>query len=66
MESLGSTLDGRLLGNFSLASTFSFFVGHHLSTIEGGMVCTDDEELYKMSVGTSPWLDRNLPIDSQK
>jgi CDP-6-deoxy-D-xylo-4-hexulose-3-dehydrase len=27
-------------------STFSFFFGHHLSTIEGGMVCTDDEELH--------------------
>lgn len=44
-ESLGSQVDGRLLGNFGLASTFSFFVGHHLSTIEGGMVCTDDELL---------------------
>ena len=30
-----------------LASTFSFFVGHHISTIEGGMICTDDEELYE-------------------
>lgn len=47
-ESLGSELGGVKLGNFGLASTFSFFVGHHLSTIEGGMVCTDDEELYHM------------------
>jgi len=46
-ESLGSVYKGKRLGNFSLASTFSFFVGHHLSTIEGGMVCTDDEELYE-------------------
>ncbi len=44
-ESLGSEYHGVKLGNFGLASTFSFFVGHHLSTIEGGMVCTDDEEL---------------------
>ena len=44
-ESLGSKVKGKLLGNFGLASTFSFFVGHHLSTIEGGMICTDDEEL---------------------
>ena len=47
-ESLGSFIAGKKLGNFGLASTFSFFVGHHLSTIEGGMVCTDDEELYDM------------------
>jgi CDP-6-deoxy-D-xylo-4-hexulose-3-dehydrase len=46
-ESLGSEYNGRKLGNFSYASTFSFFVGHHLSTIEGGMICTDDEELYE-------------------
>jgi CDP-6-deoxy-D-xylo-4-hexulose-3-dehydrase len=46
-ESLGTEYCGEKLGNFGLASTFSFFVGHHLSTIEGGMVCTDDEELYE-------------------
>ena len=45
-ESLGSVCNGKKLGNFGLASTFSFFVGHHISTIEGGMVCTDDMELY--------------------
>ncbi len=44
-ESLGSEFDGTKLGNFGLASTCSFFVGHHLSTIEGGMVCTDSKEL---------------------
>lgn len=44
-ESLGSQVGGEMLGNFGLASTFSFFVGHHLSTIEGGMVCTNDDEL---------------------
>ncbi len=47
-ESLGSELQNKKLGNFGLASTFSFFVGHHISTIEGGMVCTDDKELYDM------------------
>ncbi len=44
-ESLGSVSNGIKLGNLGLASTFSFFLGHHLSTIEGGAVCTDDEEL---------------------
>lgn len=46
-ESLGSEYKGTKLGNFGLASTFSFFVGHHISTIEGGMICTDDENLYE-------------------
>ncbi len=46
-ESLGSVYKKRRLGNYGLASTFSFFVGHHISTIEGGMVTTDDEELYE-------------------
>ena len=45
-ESLGSKYKGKLLGNFSLASTVSTFLGHHLSTIEGGFVLTDNEELY--------------------
>jgi CDP-4-dehydro-6-deoxyglucose reductase, E1 len=44
-ESLGSKHSGKLLGTFGIASTSSFFVGHHLSTIEGGMVITDDEDL---------------------
>jgi len=66
-ESLGSKMDGTLLGNFGLASTFSFFVGHHLSTIEGGMVCTDDEKLYEMLVivRAHGW-DRNLSAESQR
>ena len=47
-ESLGSIYKNKKLGNFGFASTYSFFVGHHLSTIEGGMVCTDDKSLYEM------------------
>lgn len=65
-ESLGSKAFGKMLGNFGLASTFSFFVGHHLSTIEGGMVCTDDPGLYYMLVmiRAHGW-DRNLPKPEQ-
>lgn len=61
-ESLGSRISGSLLGNFGLASTFSFFVGHHLSTIEGGMICTNDEDLYHMAkmVRAHGW-NRDLP-----
>lgn len=42
---LGSRYDGRLVGTFGEMSSMSFYFGHHLSTIEGGMVSTDDEEL---------------------
>ncbi|HUX35687.1 MAG TPA: DegT/DnrJ/EryC1/StrS family aminotransferase [Candidatus Paceibacterota bacterium] len=60
-EALGSVYKKKKLGNFGLASTFSFFVGHHMSTIEGGMVCTDDKELAEMLgiVRAHGW-DRNL------
>src|SRR6267143_2602400 len=36
----GSRYDGRMVGTFGAMATFSFFFGHHLSTIEGGMICT--------------------------
>ncbi|MDO8638416.1 MAG: DegT/DnrJ/EryC1/StrS family aminotransferase [Candidatus Daviesbacteria bacterium] len=66
-ESLGTVYKGEKLGNFGLASTFSFFVGHHMSTIEGGAVCTDDEDLWVMlnMVRAHGW-DRNLPEKYQK
>lgn len=66
-ESLGTeTKHGNKTGNFGLASTFSFFVAHHMSTIEGGMVCTDDEELAEMLkiVRANGW-DRNLTAVQQ-
>lgn len=65
-ESLGSEVDNELLGNFGLAATFSFFVAHHISTIEGGMIVTDDENLYTALVmaRANGW-DRNLPSDKQ-
>ena len=66
-ESLGSEFNNRKLGNFGLASTSSFFVGHHLSAIEGGMVSTDDKDLNQMLVivRAHGW-DRNLSKDDQK
>ncbi len=65
-ESLGTEYKGRKLGNFGMASTFSFYVGHHLSTIEGGAVCTDNEELEIMlqMVRAHGW-DRNLTEQKQ-
>jgi CDP-4-dehydro-6-deoxyglucose reductase, E1 len=46
-ESHGATHGGRKVGSFGLMSNFSFYYAHHLSTIEGGMVCTDDDDLYQ-------------------
>ncbi len=46
-ESHGATFEGRRCGGWGWASNFSFYYAHHLSTIEGGAVCTDDEELYE-------------------
>ena len=45
---LGSCYDGRRVGTFGELSTMSFFYGHHLSTIEGGMVSTNDDELSRI------------------
>ncbi len=47
-ESHGGTFEDRKLGTFGLASNFSFYYAHHLSTIEGGMVCTNNADLYEM------------------
>lgn len=47
-EALGSSFDGRKLGCHGLAGSFSFYYGHHISTIEGGMVVTDDPELHQV------------------
>jgi CDP-4-dehydro-6-deoxyglucose reductase, E1 len=60
-ESLGSVYKGKKLGNFGLASTFSFYVGHHMSTVEGGAICTDNLKLATMLriVRAHGW-DRNL------
>ena len=45
-ESHGATYKGTKVGNFGDVSNFSFYFGHHITTIEGGMVCTNDERLY--------------------
>ncbi|MFS4581942.1 DegT/DnrJ/EryC1/StrS family aminotransferase [Phaeobacter sp. C3_T13_0] len=47
-EALGSISDGRKLGCHGAAGSFSFYYGHHISTIEGGMVVTDDSELHQV------------------
>ena len=46
-ESHGATYNNKKLGNFGLMSNFSFYYAHHLTTIEGGMVCTNDKKIYE-------------------
>ncbi len=65
-ESLGTVLPSGKTGNYGLGASFSFFVAHHMSTIEGGMVCTDDEDFAEMLriVRANGW-DRNLAAHQQ-
>ena len=66
-ESMGSKFKGDYLGSFGLASFFSMYFGHHLSTIEGGFINTNDEDFYYMllMMRSHGW-DRDLPKWKQK
>lgn len=67
-ESLGTELPEGRTGNFGVCASFSFYVAHHMSTIEGGMACTSDAELAEMLriVRANGW-DRNLsPAQQEK
>lgn len=46
-ESHGATFNGHKLGTFGLMSNFSFYYAHHMSTIEGGVICTNDRTVYE-------------------
>lgn len=48
-ESHGATHNGKKLGSLSWVSNFSFYYAHHMTTIEGGMICTDDADLYEQT-----------------
>jgi CDP-4-dehydro-6-deoxyglucose reductase, E1 len=65
-ESMDAELDGRKTGTFGDLNTFSFFFSHHISTIEGGMVLTDDAELAQLvrSLRAHGWT-RDLPQGSE-
>mgnify|MGYP001993296784 FL=1 len=65
-ESMGSKHKGQNLGTFGSMSSFSTFFGHHISTIEGGFVSTNDKELYDLllSLRSHGW-DRDLDKKSQ-
>ena len=48
-ESHGATFKNKKLGTFGMMSNFSFYYAHHMSTIEGGMICTNDRKIYELS-----------------
>lgn len=61
-ESMGARFGGQYTGTFGVMGSFSSFFSHHISTMEGGLIVTDDEELYHilLSIRTHGWT-RNLP-----
>jgi CDP-4-dehydro-6-deoxyglucose reductase, E1 len=61
-ESMGAEYKGKQAGTFGIMGTFSTFFSHHMATMEGGFVVTDDEELYHilLSLRAHGWT-RNLP-----
>ena len=64
-ESLGAEFKGKKTGTFGLLGTFSTYFSHHISTMEGGFVTTDNEELYHilLSIRAHGWT-RNLPKEN--
>ena len=47
-ESHGASFKNKKLGTFGLISNFSFYYAHHMSTVEGGMICTNDKKIYEI------------------
>ena len=66
-ESFGSQYKGRNLGTFGLMSTFSTYFGHHLSTIEGGILATNDVDIAAAArcIRNHGW-DRDYPEEKRK
>jgi CDP-6-deoxy-D-xylo-4-hexulose-3-dehydrase len=64
-ESMGATLNGKLTGTFGDIGTFSSFFSHHIATMEGGVIVTDNSEIYQVakSLRAHGWT-RDLPADS--
>jgi len=65
-ESHGTTYKDIRVGNFGDVSNFSFYFGHHITTIEGGMVCTNDFEIYELArLFRSHGMTREISKESQ-
>ena len=56
-EAHGAEFNGKKVGTFGILSTFSFFASHHITTMEGGMIATNSEEIYELgkSIRTFGW-----------
>jgi|TARA_R110000803_G_scaffold49030_3_gene101971 CDP-4-dehydro-6-deoxyglucose reductase, E1 len=66
-ESMGSKHNNKYLGSYGFASVFSLYFGHHISTIEGGFINTNDEDYYhELLMMRSHGWDRDLPKWKQK
>ncbi|PIA78002.1 pyridoxamine 5-phosphate oxidase [Gaetbulibacter sp. 4G1] len=65
-ESMGAEYKGKQTGTFGIMGTFSTFFSHHMATMEGGLIVTDDEELYHVliSLRAHGWT-RHLPKENQ-
>ena len=65
-ESLGAIFNGQYTGTFGLMGTFSSFFSHHISTMEGGIILTNDEEIYHilLSLRSHGWT-RHLPKENK-
>ena len=65
-EAMGAEYKGKKTGTFGVMGTFSTFFSHHMSTMEGGLIVTDDEELYHilLSLRAHGWT-RNLPPNNK-
>lgn len=65
-ESMGCEFRDKKLGTFGKMSSFSTYFGHHISTIEGGIISTDDFKLYEIlkSIRSHGW-DRDLSTETQ-
>lgn len=66
-ESHGASYNNIKVGNFGDISNFSFYFGHHITTIEGGMICTNDFKLYEMAkLFRSHGMIREISPESQQ
>lgn len=64
-ESMGATFSDQMTGTFGVMGTFSSYFSHHIATMEGGCVITDDEEIYHilLCLRAHGWT-RNLPMEN--
>ena len=66
VESHGAMHNNQRLGSFGIMSNFSFYYAHHMSTIEGGMVSTNDENIYEVKNASCSWNGKEAAQDSTK